>query len=491
MIKAITGWMATMAVTAVLAAGLVACGGGGGGGDDNSSNPPAGGGGNPPPTGGIDGVGRSIGSITGFGSIIVNGVKFSTTSASFRIEDSPGSESELEVGDVVEIEGKISDDGTTGTAETVSFNDSVEGPVSDVSLATGTLVVLGQTVRVTGTTVFDDSFSTPSLAGISAGSVVEVSGFPDADGAIVATRIEPKPAGGEYEVYGVVSSLDTSARRFNLSTTVVSYASATLSNGSPANGACVEVKGSAFSGGVLTATRVEVKSCNGTVANGDRGEIEGIVTRFVSASDFSIGTRAVATTSSTTYEGGTASDLRLNVKIEAEGSFNAAGVLVAKKIEFKKETSARLLGTVDSINAASASVSVFGVTVLTGAGTSFEDKSDADQRPFGFADLRTGDYLEIRGFEEATARTMTAVLVEREDVESRRELQGTATNVAQPNLLVLGVSVATTGSTQYRDVNDTAISAATFFARAGNRLVKVRGSWNGSTFTAEEAELEN
>jgi hypothetical protein len=488
--KTIPGWLATMAATAVLVAGLAACGGGGGG-DDSQNPPPGNGGGNPPPAGGIDGVGIAAGAISGFGSIIVNGVKFSTTNATFRIEDSPGSESDLEVGDIVEVEGRISDDGKTGTAETVSFNDSVEGPVSDVSLATSTLDVLGQTVRVTGTTIFDDSFSNPSLAGISAGDIVEVSGFPDGSGAIVATRIEPKPAGGTYELFGVVSSLDTNARRFNLSTTLVNYASATLPNGSPSNGACVEVKGNTFASGVLTATRVEVKACNGTVANGDRGEIEGVITRFASATDFSIGTRSITTNATTTYEGGTAADLRLNVKVEAEGSFNAAGVLVAKKVAFKKETSARLLGTVDSINAANASITIFGVTVLTNAGTSFEDKSDADQRPFGFANLRTGDYLEVRGFEEAAARTMTAVLVEREDADSRRELQGTAANVAQPNLVVLGVSVTTTGSTEYRDVNDAAISAATFFARAGNRLVKVRGSWNGTSFTAEQAELEN
>ncbi len=486
----IHGWLATVALGAVLATGLAACGGGGG--DDNSSSPPPNnGGGNPPPAGGIDGVGRVKGAITGFGSIIVNGVKFSTTSAVIEIEDNPGRESELEVGDVVEIEGRISSDGTTGTAQTVTFNDSVEGPVSDVSLATATLVVLGQTVRVTGTTVFDDSFSTPSLSAISPGDVVEVSGFPDANGAIVATRIEPKPAGGEYELFGVVSSLDAGARRFRLSTTVVDYSSATLSNGSPANGACVEAKGSVFSGGVLTATRVEVKACNGTVANGDLGEFEGIITRFASRTDFNVGTQAITTTATTTYEGGVAGDLRVNVKIEAEGSFNASGVLVATKIQFKKETSARLLGTVDSINAANASVSIFGVTVLTNTGTSFEDKSDADQRPFGFANLRTGDYLEVRGFEEATAGTMTAVLVEREDLDSRRELQGTATNVAQPNFVILGVTVVTSGATQFRDTSDAAISAATFFAAASNRLVKVRGSWSGSAFTAEEAELEN
>lgn len=483
MTRTYPGWLATMAMCALAAA----CGGGGG---DGSQNPPPNGGGNPPPSGGIDGVGRARGAITAFGSIFVNGIEFSTSGATIRIEDSPGSESELEVGDVVEVEGRISSDGTTGTADTVSFNDSVEGPVQSVDLAGSSLVVLGQTVRVTSTTVFDNSFADPSLGGIAVGSVVEVSGFPNAAGEIAATRIEPRAAGGTFELFGVVSALDTNTRRFNLSSTVVDYSTATLSNGAPSDGACAEVKGSTFAGGVLTASRVEVKSCNGTAANGDLGEIEGIVTRFVSATDFSIGTQAITTTGSTTYEDGTANDLRLNVKVEAEGTFNASGVLVAKKIEFKKETSARLLGSVDAINAASSSLTIFGVNVLTGAGTSFEDKSSAQLRPFAFADLRTGDYLEVRGFEEATAGTMTAVLVERDDLDTRRELQGTATDLAQPNLRILGVSVVTNGSTEFRDAADNSITAAAFFQQAGNRLVKVRGTWNGSAFTADRAELE-
>lgn len=475
-----SGLTTMMAAGALAALGMAACGGGGG-----SNN-------NPPPSGGIDGVGISVavGPITGFGSIFVNGVEFSTSGAEIRIEDSPGSESELEVGDIVEVRGTVNDDGVTGTAEVVSFNDSVEGPVSGVDVAAGTLVVIGQTVRVTATTIFDNSFPDPSLGGIGVGDVVEVSGFPNADGEIVATRIEPKPPGGELELFGVVSSFDGTARRFNVSTTVVDYSGAQLSNGTPSNGVCVEVKGSNFAGGVLTATRVEVKSCTVQVEDGDLGEIEGIITRFASATDFDIGSQRVTTTASTVFEGGTAADLRENLKIEAEGEFNANGVLVADEIDIKADTSTRLLGTIDSINAGNSSFEVFGVTVLTGA-TSFEDKSSAHQRPFGFADLRTGDYVEVRGFEEAAAGTMTAVLVEREDLDPRRELRGTATSVAQPNLTILGVSVTTGAGTEYRDVNDQPIDAATFFGAAANRVVEVRGSWNGATFSAERAELED
>ena len=65
---------------------------------------------------------------------------------------------------------------------------------SSVDLAGNMLVVLGQAVRVSDLTSFDDSFANPSLAGISPGDIVEVSGLRDSDGIIDATRIEPKPS---------------------------------------------------------------------------------------------------------------------------------------------------------------------------------------------------------------------------------------------------------------------------------------------------------
>lgn len=480
----LTGMMAAAALAAL---GMAACGGGGGSG---SNPPPDNGGGNPPPSGGIDGVGIiASGPITGFGSIFVNGVEFETTGAEIRIDDNPGVEAELEIGDIVEVRGTVSDDGLTGNAEVVSFNDSVEGPVSAVDVAGSTLVVIGQTVRVTGSTVFDDSFAVPSLTGIAPGDVVEVSGFPNAAGEIVASHIEPKAPGGELELFGVVSALDANARRFNITTTVVDYSAAQLDNGSPANGACVEVKGSGFAGGELTATRVEVKACAADVQDGDVGEIEGIITRIVSSTEFEIGARRVSHGASTVFEGGTAADLRENLKVEAEGTFNAAGVLVARKIDIKPETSARLLGTIDSKGASS--LTLFGITVLTDAGTAYEDKSSQNVRPLTFDDLFVGDYLELRGFEEATPGTMTAVLVEREDLDTRREIRGVANDVAQPGFAILGVDVATNGGTEYRDVNDAAIDAATFFGAAAGRTVEVRGTWDGTTFTAEQAELED
>jgi len=78
----------------------------------------------------------------------------------------------------------------------------------------GTFVVLGQTVRVSGSTLFDDNIQPASIAGLQVGNIVEVSGFPNAAGEIVASRIQQEAAGSALEVKGIVQSLDMTAHTF-------------------------------------------------------------------------------------------------------------------------------------------------------------------------------------------------------------------------------------------------------------------------------------
>lgn len=234
-------------------AAITACGGGG--------EPVAGidVGGAPDPVAGV----ISSGTITGFGSIIVNGVHFETSSATIVVDGEVATESDLSVGDVVVIEGTLADDGVTGTASSVAFNDVVEGPVSAIDVASSTLTVLGRLVRVDADTSFDDRISPASLEGLSIDDVVEVAGFVLADGSISATRIEPKPPGGEFETTGTVSNLDTAAMTFEIGGLAVDYSAAMIDDfpgGAPENGQLVEAKGNVLgANGELLATRIEFK----------------------------------------------------------------------------------------------------------------------------------------------------------------------------------------------------------------------------------------
>lgn len=462
---------------AVAAAVLLTSCGGGSGSDDTADSTPV----------------MAIGAITGFGSVHVNGVRFDTSGATVTLDGQPGTESQLHVGQVVRIEGRLNADGRSGRASSVDFDDAVEGPVQSVDATAGTLIVLGQTVRVDGLTSFDDDFQPASLAGVAAGAIVEVSGFRDADGAIRATRIEREDAGDEFEVTGTVEGHDAAAKRFEIAALIVDYSAAQLDDlpgGAPADGLLVEVKGRTLDpNGVLLATRVEGKRVDMGADDDDEVEIEGVITRFVSPADFDVNGLPVTTTAATRFENGTSASLALNVRVEVEGQVRD-GVLQAEKVEFEREADLRVSAEVAGIDAAAGTFTVLGITIQVDAATRFEDKTDAQLRPFNLDALRVGDFVEVRGSAGTVANSIAAARVEREDDEDEIELRGFAADVAQPQLTILGVTVMTDANTEFENEADANIGADEFFARAPGRLVSVDGRLEGDVLVAREIELE-
>jgi hypothetical protein len=202
----------------------------------------------------------------------------------------------------------------------------------------------------------------------------------------------------------------------------------------------------------------------------------------------------VLTTTSTTLVTNGANVLALNVKVEAEGTFDASGNLVATKVEIKADNSLRVLGNIESITAPGTIV-VNGVTVAVGSTTLQKDSSQANDPSLTFADLAIGNYVEVRGYSSGTAaNTIAAIILERDDPNNRFEIQGLAGSLSDPTLVILGVTANTAGAV-FRDINDQPISRATFFAQANGKLVKVRGRTTpvpNTPFVAdEEVQLES
>ena len=102
-----------LALVAAAAMIMAACGG-----SDSSS---------PPPDGSIQPGTMStvVGTISGFGSVIVNGVKFDDSSAAVTMDGAVATRDRLRVGMVVQIRGRIRADGT-GTADSIRYEDCVE-----------------------------------------------------------------------------------------------------------------------------------------------------------------------------------------------------------------------------------------------------------------------------------------------------------------------------------------------------------------------------
>ena len=482
--KALAGLLASVV--------LAACGGGGG----SSAEAPPPGGTNPPPTGGIDRGGVSYGAITGFGSDIVNGVLFDTSGASFIVNGAAGSQDDLAVGQVVTITGGVNDDGVSGEAETVEYDDEVKGPVEALDAAAGTFAVLGVQVRTDANTLYGGFTGFDGLAAaVGLGTViVEVSGFRDSTGAVRATRVEREDSAAEFEIKGRVSGLDAGASTFLIGTQQVDYSQAMLPDGAPGNGAWVEARGQ-LSGGVLVASSVELEdSLDDRFEDGGRAEVEGFVTRVVDASRFEVAGVTVVVTASTVYEGGTAADLRVNVKLEAEGSFDeAAGVLRAAKVEFKVGGDLELEGVVQSVGASG--FRAVGVDVAVTAATAWEDSRD-DDRLFNLSRLRAGDFVSVRGG-DGQGGVFTASVVERDDADEDSVLQGPVAEIdaLAGTFTILGVAIDTSAvdADGFRNALDQPIGRDAFFAAlADGVLVQAKGDFDGSaTLAAREVELED
>jgi hypothetical protein len=506
------------AVLVVAVMTVSGCGGSSGG--DSVSPPPAT---TPPPSGGIirSGVAVSAGPITGFGSVIVNGITYDTSGATFTRDDNPSSQEDFKVGETVIVKGTIDDDNTNAVARTVELDDIVEGPVSSIN-EFGVVTVLGHAVTISLDTAVDDSCPA-SLDDVSI-AAVEVYGTVDANGAIAATRIECKTAleVDEYEVNGTVSNLNAGNFTFSINGLQVDYSSATVgdsfSGGQISEGDPVEVKGlpADFDDGVappvLGASRVEYKG--GVLAGneGDHYEVEGFVSDFVSATQFNVrvGSLVIAatTTDSTVYEGGSSADLGNNLKVEVEGDLNSSDQLQATKIEIKTSTNVRVVGLVDSVSTADSTITILGITVNTASTTTqFEDKSDARIEPFGIGDVNVGDYIEARG-QELPEGQITAFRVERDDPDPDTELRGfvdpasvvTDSGAAgyRESFEILSVTIDMGSVEVYRDTNDLPITADEFWSvieieAAGGigYLVDVKGTETGdAAVLAQEVQLE-
>jgi Domain of unknown function (DUF5666) len=458
---------------AAMAATLVACGGGG------SSQQIA----------GIQGSGVAIGAVTGFGSIFVNGVEFKTSGASIRIDDQSASESQLHIGDVVLVKGPINADGLTGTANEVSFHAAVKGAISDLNATALTIVVVGQRVQIVASTLFDTSIVPADFTGLRMGLAIEVSGYRNSAGIVVATRIERAATAGA-QIVGMVNTLDSNARSFNIDTQSIDYSQATVT-GTLADGATVVVKAdTATAGSRVVARSVDVSADRGGAAN-DTGRIEGIVTRFASNADFDVNDQKISTDASTQF---TLNGLTLGIdsKVEVEGAFNASGTLVASKVQIRVESSSRVYGLVDSTSP----LHVFGANVAVGASTQLEDKSSAQIRPFKLSDLHTGDFAQVRGVEQ-TAGTLNATILERLNADNKVEMEGVARNPSDPTFTVLGATITVDSSVQLNGSGGSGgsggggMTQSQFFTTlsTGTHTVRIRGSQSNGVAKIERIDI--
>jgi len=484
-------YLITCMSLALAVGGITACGGGGGGGTTGTTASSI----------------SSVGTITGFGSIYVNGIEFETDGAAYRVDDEDGfDDSSLAVGMKVKVEGSVNDDGRTGTATRVLYDDDVEGPIDTGSLTvvdanTRTFTVLGLLISADATsTVYDDGAGFDTLA---EGQKLEISGYFDGN-QIVASRIEKQnDLDDEFELKGTVASYDGNSVTLMLQNGVSAgpYAvSGTAELDIPADpvGLFVEIKLS-DQGGSLLVIKIETDDEDLLDDEDDDVSIRGILEDDGNGG-FLINGISFAVSDSTEYEPESLeNNLVSGMEIKVEGNMQD-NLLIADEVESEHgdiEIEARVVNVVFS-DAKNGTVTVDlgngqSLSVQTDNGTQFEDESASDlnnDESFDLDELAIGvDFVEIEAYQADTGQ-LVATSIEREDAGQDTRLEAPVDSFdANVSVTLLGITYSVDGGTSY-ELNNLSSDAANFFSALDvNDLVKVKDIQPDGT--AEELDLED
>jgi hypothetical protein len=348
----------------------------------------------------------STGPISGFGSIVVSGVRYDDSTAAVSDDDGNGSSrSQLALGMVVEIEGgavSTDTDGVTAvaTATSVRTRRALLGPASDVAADGSSLRVLGQLVLVTADTTLGDGLgSTAALAALPSGQLLEVWGLYDASRtAWVATRIALAATGSTYSVSGPVASVD-SGQVFTLGSQTFAGSTAGLSAGT-----VVRLNVQSSRDGQDRWVVSTQRSDSPFSGEHDGAGLDGVVATVLSASRFTV--NGVTVDSSAAVVDGT---VQPGARVQVRGSLSG-GVLLATRVQAGTPEQSRgyeLKGTLASLDTTNQRFVLRGVTVDYSQ-ASFEGGSAATLVGY----TRT---LEVKGSLSADRQTLVATRVKFDD----------------------------------------------------------------------------
>ena len=438
------------------------------------------------------------GMVTGFGSVIVNGVHYDVKNAAIDVDGDSHVESELGVGQMLRIIGTLDADGIHGKATKVQGESQLRGAIASIDLTTGVIVALGQNILITADTFYQDGVTAATLK---VGDVIKVSGYSNADGALVATRIEVKTgaAADITQLAGKIADLDTTALTFTLNGVTVNYSKATIADQTTlANDTLIRVRGKLVDG-IFVAEGIQTSPLNiknDAGFDGDFGfALGGLVTDLVANTSFKLNDATVIVNADTQYEGGVASDLANGLMVKIQGTLDANNNLVASKIKLILQPQASDNGLVQTVNLDNNTFSVNGITFVVTVDTSFNDGGRDKVRLFSLKDLAVGNTVNVRSYKiaatDTTPEQIIATRVERHNApvagaaNFQVEVHGLVESVTDSTIKVAGHNVTLNADTKINGYD----SLQAFLAAAVGLNVEIKGVIVDTAFVANNVEL--
>lgn len=445
---------------------------------------------------------------TSANTISVNGVEFDVSAARVTIGDDNVGAAALRSGMAVSVSGSA--EGARGRAVSVDVRAELVGPVTEINVTASPpfFVAGGVKVAVEASTVFDDLPG--GLSALRVGAIVEVHGLRNADGVLIATRVEVKAGLNAadlrvHKVRGPITAV--AADSFQIGGVTVTYGPGTLfvpppfcSRADLQVGRVVDVRGRFASAGTLAAFMIRCVDFEPAARN----ELEGFVADLdTGARTFRLNGVLIRYDDRTAFRDGSLEDLIDNAKVEVRAVVGADGVLLAVQIRFKRVRV--ILATVPSAVGAN-TLTMFGKTVVVNDLTRIRTRDANDRNSTALADIvANADRVELRAFVDVDNAIVAERVTEIGNSGSGRDIvqaRVVAENEAARTLGLLDaaapINVAFAPGARFENEDGTPITAAQFFAAVvpasptnAGTLVKVKGRFAGGVLIADEGELED
>ncbi|MBD3655067.1 MULTISPECIES: DUF5666 domain-containing protein [Marinobacter] len=473
---------------------LAACGGAGGGATIAD--------------GGIRGTGASVGPVSGFGSVFVNGVRFDTADILNRVVDSDdgiGSEAELAKGMILRVNGEWAADGQ-GTAESMAYDDSLRGAITvtrpwDPVTLSAEIAIYGQTVQIDRQTVIQGKL----VADLADGDLVRVSGWRLATGGFRASYIGLLTGGSEddVELEGRIDTVgfNPDQNHFQINGLRIEYSDDAFDDdfteAGLVAGRIVEVEGRIElrdSGPVLVAREIEEDDDRRYRSAAGAGiEFAGPVAAAYEAASGTFTTNGITVRidSETRLDDLTLSDLQPGLLVQVEGDVLDDGSVQADEVGLR-EANARVEGAITTgPDLTAMTLEVGGVLVRVTGLTLIAD--DDETTRLALADLQSGQQIEVEGIERESGGEvwLEALKIGRDDDDdaaSRFELEGRLGDIDGQGITVLGVQLLINGTTEFDDVSAAELESG--LANGVRPVLEVEYYRADGVYYADEIELE-
>ncbi len=352
--------------------------------------------------GGIGGSGVVMGSITGFGSVYVNGVKYDTSNTQFYRDGKLARQDDFSLGENIEMTGSVDALTGTGVADKISYDVDIKGIVTVVSSDNHSLRIMGQDIETTSLTVLNGF---EQLQDLTIDNYMEVSGSRNSEGVLIASSIKLIAPffidnSSSIAIEGEITRVNEDLKMILVQDTIIDYSAIVSLNSAenePKVGQYVEVESALnyIQDKILIASSVHSEKSYQHFETDTLLAVKGLVTDFDLdfPSHFRVAGQPVVITDETKLVTGELDDIFLDIILSVEGLVNASGELVASTIIVSPLIQEKQSGIIESID--NNKIRLEGKDIIIDTSTLLIDQSSQKREDIKIADLLVGTHIEV------------------------------------------------------------------------------------------------